>query len=80
VILMTPDEVETWMTGPQEALKLQKPLSNGALQIVARGVKEDMTVRPSANSSNSLCDITLVVDAGLGAPSHAARALLSEIV
>jgi putative SOS response-associated peptidase YedK len=43
VILTTPDEVETWMTAPQdEALKLQRPLADGALRIVARGVKEDL--------------------------------------
>lgn len=42
VILTTPDEVEIWMTAPvEEALKLQRPLSDGALRIVARGVKED---------------------------------------
>jgi putative SOS response-associated peptidase YedK len=42
VILTTPAEVETWMTAaPGEALKLQRPLPDGALQIVARGVKED---------------------------------------
>ena len=42
VILTTPDEVETWMTAaPDEALKLQRPLSDGSLKIVARGVKED---------------------------------------
>lgn len=42
VILTTPDEVETWMTSPvDEALKLQRPLQDSALQIVARGVKED---------------------------------------
>jgi len=42
VILTTPDEVETWMTAPpDEALKLQCPLPDGALKIVARGVKED---------------------------------------
>jgi putative SOS response-associated peptidase YedK len=42
VILTTPDEVETWMTAsPDEALKLQRQLPDGALQIVARGVKED---------------------------------------
>jgi putative SOS response-associated peptidase YedK len=42
VILTTPDEVEAWMTAsPDEALKLQRPLPNGALRIVARGVKED---------------------------------------
>jgi putative SOS response-associated peptidase YedK len=42
VILTTPDEVESWMTAPpDEALKLQRPLPDGALKIVARGVKED---------------------------------------
>lgn len=42
VILTTPDEVETWMTAtPTEALKLQRPLSDRSLKIVARGVKED---------------------------------------
>jgi len=42
VILTTPDEVETWMTaGSDEALKLKRPLPDGSLRIVARGVKED---------------------------------------
>ena len=42
VILRTQDEVETWMTAPSdEALKLQRPLPDGSLRIVARGVKED---------------------------------------
>jgi putative SOS response-associated peptidase YedK len=42
VILTTPDEVETWMAAPpDEALKLQRPLADGTLRIVARGVKED---------------------------------------
>src|ERR1700730_16344732 len=42
VILTTPAEVETWMTAPpDEVLKLQRPLSDGSLKIVARGVKED---------------------------------------
>jgi putative SOS response-associated peptidase YedK len=42
VILTTPEEVETWMTAPpDEALNLQRPLRDGTLQIVARGVKED---------------------------------------
>jgi putative SOS response-associated peptidase YedK len=43
VILTTPDQVETWMTAPPaEALQLQRPLQDGALRIVARGVKEDL--------------------------------------
>ena len=43
VILTTPDEVETWMTAPpEEALRLQRPLQDGSLRIVARGVKEDV--------------------------------------
>jgi putative SOS response-associated peptidase YedK len=42
VILTTPEEVETWMTAaPDDALKLQRPLPDGALRIAARGVKED---------------------------------------
>lgn len=41
VILTTPDEVEAWMTASaDEALRLQRPLSDGTLRIVAR-VKED---------------------------------------
>jgi putative SOS response-associated peptidase YedK len=42
VILTTAEEVEAWMTAPpEEALKLQRPRPDGALRIVARGVKED---------------------------------------
>ena len=42
VILATPDEIEKWMTAEQdEALKLQRPLPDGSLKIVARGLKKD---------------------------------------
>jgi putative SOS response-associated peptidase YedK len=42
VILTTEVEIELWMTAPeQEALKLQRPLPDGALKIVATGEKED---------------------------------------
>jgi putative SOS response-associated peptidase YedK len=42
VILTTQEEIDLWMTAPAlEALKLQRPLSNDALIIVARGDKKD---------------------------------------
>jgi putative SOS response-associated peptidase YedK len=42
VILTKPEEIETWMTAPtDEALKLQRPLPDGTLKIVARGSKND---------------------------------------
>lgn len=42
VILTTPEECETWMTAPwEQARGLQRPLPDGSLDIVARGVKQD---------------------------------------
>ena len=42
VILMKTDEWEAWLTAPREdALRLQRPLPDGALAIVARGQKHD---------------------------------------
>ncbi len=42
VILTEPNEIETWLTAPwAEACKLQRPLPDGALAIVARGAKQD---------------------------------------
>jgi putative SOS response-associated peptidase YedK len=42
VILTKPDEIEAWMQAPtEEALKLQRPLPDGALQIVATGTKKN---------------------------------------
>jgi putative SOS response-associated peptidase YedK len=42
VILTTAAEIEQWLTAPaEEALKLQRPLPDGALKIVATGEKED---------------------------------------
>ena len=42
VILRTEEERDAWMTAPApEALKLQRPLPDGALHIVAQGAKED---------------------------------------
>lgn len=41
VILTNPSEVETWLTAPiQDALALQRPLPDDALQIVLRGEKQ----------------------------------------
>lgn len=42
VILTTAAEIETWMTAPwKDARELQRPLPDGMLRIVARGVKQD---------------------------------------
>jgi hypothetical protein len=42
VILTQTDKLEAWMTAPwADARALQRPLPDGALQIVARGQKED---------------------------------------
>jgi putative SOS response-associated peptidase YedK len=42
VILRDPEEIDRWLSAPApEALKLQRPLADGALKIVARGEKED---------------------------------------
>lgn len=38
MILTTPDEIDLWMTAPADrALKLQRPLPDGVLSIVAIG-------------------------------------------
>jgi putative SOS response-associated peptidase YedK len=42
VILMTPEEYETWLTAlAKEALKLQRPLPDDMLEIVAEGQRSD---------------------------------------
>jgi putative SOS response-associated peptidase YedK len=42
VILTTPEEIDLWMGAPtEEALRLQRPLRDDALRIVARGEKKD---------------------------------------
>jgi putative SOS response-associated peptidase YedK len=42
VILIEPEEFELWLTAPRpEAAKLQRPLPDNALQIVARGERQD---------------------------------------
>ena len=42
VILTTAEEIETWLTAPTpEALRLQRPLPDDVLVVVARGQKQD---------------------------------------
>jgi putative SOS response-associated peptidase YedK len=42
VILTTPEEYEIWLTAPaEEALKLQRPLPDDMLEIVAEGQRSD---------------------------------------
>jgi putative SOS response-associated peptidase YedK len=42
VILTDASEIETWLTAPaEEALKLQRPLLEVAMTIVARGRRDD---------------------------------------
>lgn len=42
IILTKPEEWRHWLTAPtHEALRLQRPLADGMLQIVAEGVRED---------------------------------------
>jgi putative SOS response-associated peptidase YedK len=42
VVLRTVEEIDLWLTAPApEALALQKPLPDGTLTIVARGLKQD---------------------------------------
>jgi putative SOS response-associated peptidase YedK len=42
VILRSREEIDLWMTAPiSEALKVQRPLPDGSLIIVARGEKQD---------------------------------------
>ena len=55
VILRTPEEVDTWMTAPAaEALKLQRPLPDGLLRIVAHGTKEDGVASAAAPAGQFL--------------------------
>ncbi len=42
VVLTKPDEFEAWMSAPWDKAKaLQRPLPNGALNIVVRGERKD---------------------------------------
>ena len=42
VILTEPEEWRLWLTAPaEEALRLQRPLADGQLRIVAEGLRED---------------------------------------
>jgi putative SOS response-associated peptidase YedK len=46
VILTREEELETWMAAPwPEAARLQRPLPDGPLRIVARGERKDEAVQ-----------------------------------
>jgi putative SOS response-associated peptidase YedK len=56
VILTTQQEVDFWLSAPaEEAMKLQRPLPDDALTIVARGTKEDAqaTEEPQVKSQGA---------------------------
>lgn len=45
VILRSPDELERWMVAPvEDAFRLQKPLPDGSVMIVAKSSKKDGSV------------------------------------
>lgn len=55
VNLTTQDEFDVWMTAPAKvALELQRPLPDGALQIMARGTRKDDTADEALEAFASL--------------------------
>jgi len=45
VILTKPEDIALWLSAPmQDALELQRPLSDGSLMVVARGEKQDEAI------------------------------------
>ncbi len=68
VILTTKEEIDCWLTAPaQEALKLQRPLPDNSLMIVARGLKMDrdnpkqLEVAADRSKKNAADDIGLLL-------------------
>ena len=63
VILTTQEEINVWMTAPPlEALRLQRPLPDDALMIVARGEKKDEGVLSADNANRRLIDRSHFLD------------------
>ena len=67
VILTKPDEIEEWMTAPtKEALRLQRPLRDGALRIVARGEKLELPSPASSKPISHLLESAITRPRGRG--------------
>ncbi len=65
VILTTEGEVEPWLTAPIcEALALQRPILDGALRIVARGLKK-LTPRQKPTWREPRCQRSSPLNAAL---------------
>ena len=77
VILTERDEIETWLTAPAvEALKLQRPLPDDSLRIVARGSKQDGAAERGLSGACWAREITSLQETRSGSIAAHLRPLL----